>query len=132
MAEPVRVIRMSPEGDPVSGMSAWEPISRDSVLSGQADERRHRFYMSDRKLPGQIRVGVWEAGAYCEKLVNYPKDEFMYVIEGSVTIIAENGHKEKFEKGDSFFMPAGFSGVWFQDEPMKKYFMVFDPHDSGD
>jgi uncharacterized cupin superfamily protein len=132
MSEPIRVIRMHPDGDPVGGMTAWEAISHDNVVEGEGRDRRHRFYVGDRKLPGQIRVGIWEATAYTEKLENYPKDEFMYVIEGSVTIVEEDGREKTFVEGESFFMPSGFTGLWKQDEPMKKYFMVFDAYDSGD
>ncbi|WP_287149990.1 cupin domain-containing protein [Mesorhizobium sp.] len=114
-------------------MSAWEAIAHEHVVAGDLPrQRRHRFYVGERRLPGQIRVGIWEATAYTERLVNYPKDEFMYVIEGSVTIVEEDGREETFGQGDSFFMPAGFTGLWRQDEAIKKYFMVFDAHDSGD
>lgn len=45
------------------------------------------------------------------------------MIEGSVTIIEEDVRRETLNKGQSFFMPGGFTGLWQQDEPMKKYFM---------
>ncbi|RUU48464.1 hypothetical protein EOD08_02500 [Mesorhizobium sp. M6A.T.Ca.TU.002.02.2.1] len=35
-------------------------------------------------------------------------------------------------KGDSFFMPSGFTGQWKQAETMKKYFMIFDASAGGD
>ncbi|WP_366512141.1 cupin domain-containing protein [Mesorhizobium sp.] len=47
-------------------------------------------------------------------------------------MVEPDGRTETFAKGDSFFMPCGFSGLWQQDEPMKKYFMVFDAYDSDD
>lgn len=132
MQQPIRVIRLHENGDPKDGMSPWEPIAHDKVLEGTPRQRRHRFFVSDRLRAGQVRVGIWQATAYTERLENYPKDEFMYVIEGSVTIIEPDGRTETFTKGDSFFMPCGFAGLWQQDEPMKKYFMVFDAYDSDD
>lgn len=132
MSEPIRVIRLTPDGDPISGMTPWKNFAHDNVIAGEPRERRHRFYIGERLRPGQIRVGIWEATAYTEKLENYPKDEFMYVIEGSVTIVEEDGRQETFAKGDSFFMPSGFTGLWKQDETMKKYFMIFDAYNSGD
>ncbi|MER8748007.1 cupin domain-containing protein [Mesorhizobium sp. M1050] len=125
MSEPIRVIRLTPDGDPVTGMTPWEPISHNNVIAGEPKERRHRFYVGERVQPGQVYVGIWEATQYTEELKNYPDDEFMYVIEGSVTIIEEDGRKNTFVKGDSFFMPSGFNGIWEQKETMKKYFMVF-------
>ncbi|TJV97102.1 MAG: DUF861 domain-containing protein [Mesorhizobium sp.] len=123
MSDVIRVIRLSPNGD--HGLSPWENIPADRVIDGEAQDRRHRFYVGDRQ-SGQVRVGVWEATAYSEKIENYPKDEFMYVIKGSVTIVEEDGKEETFVAGESFFMPVGFSGVWKQNETMKKYFMVYD------
>ncbi|RUW12192.1 DUF861 domain-containing protein [Mesorhizobium sp. M1A.F.Ca.IN.020.06.1.1] len=113
-------------------MSPWEPIAHDNVLKGRPRQRRHRFFVSDRTAAGQVRVGIWEATAHTEMLENYPKDEFMNVIEGSVTIVEPYGRMEIFIKADSFSMPCGFTGLWQQDEPMKKYFMVFDAFLSGD
>jgi uncharacterized cupin superfamily protein len=132
MSQPIRVIRLTPNGDPTTGMTPWQKISHDGVIAGEPKDRRHRFYIGDRLMPGQIRVGVWEATAYTEKLENYPKDEFMHVIEGSVTIIEEDGRESTFKTGDSFFMPSGFTGLWKQSETMKKYFMVFDASDGRD
>ncbi|MER9177551.1 cupin domain-containing protein [Mesorhizobium sp. M0955] len=132
MSEATRVIRLTPDGDPAHGMTPWEAISHDRVVVGEPKDRRHRFYIGDRLRPGQVRVGLWEATAYTEKIKNYPKDEFMHVIEGSVTIVEEDGREKTFVKGDSFFMPSGFTGLWKQEETMKKYFMVFDASDSGD
>ena len=132
MSEPVRVVRLLPDGDPVTGMTRWEKIDHDGVIEGEPRDRRHRFFIGDRTNAGQVRVGVWEATAYTERMTNYPKDEFMVVIEGSVTIVEEDGREKTFVKGDSFFMPSGFTGIWKQEETMKKYFMVFDAHDSGD
>ncbi|MER8436837.1 cupin domain-containing protein [Mesorhizobium sp. M1312] len=122
----LRVIRLSPNGDDVQGLSDWENIPAHRVLAGkEAKVRRHKFFGGDRS-GGQVRVGVSEATAYSEKIDNYPKDEFMHVIEGSVTIIHHDGREETFVAGDSFFMPSGFNGVWKQTETIKKYFMVFD------
>ena len=73
-----------------------------------------------------ILATVWDATAYTGRLEIYPKDELMVEIEGSVTIIDDDNRKETFKKEDSLFMPAGFTGVWKQEETMNKYFMVFD------
>jgi uncharacterized cupin superfamily protein len=124
MPELIRVIRLSRNGGDL-GLTQWETIPENRVIKGDAKDRRHRFFVGDRP-SGQVRVGVWEATAYSENIESYPKDEFMSVIEGSVTIIDPDGQEETFVVGESFFMPRGFTGIWKQTETMKKYFMVFD------
>jgi uncharacterized cupin superfamily protein len=113
--------------DTAQVLSKWTDISHENVVSGQAKERTHEVF--NKELPGlnQVRVGVWEAEPYKEKMVDYPCNEFMYIIEGSCIITEEDGHREKFFKGDSFFMPSGFNGYWEQTEYMKKYYMIAEP-----
>ena len=119
MSDVSRVIRL----DPQSPMSAWESISHDGVVDGELKERRHDYFKADRSDSGSVKVGLWEASAYTERVVDYPCDELMVILEGSVTIIHEDGQEESFKVGDVLFMPRGFTGYWKQDEPMKKIFM---------
>ncbi len=78
-----------------------------------------------------MRVGIWEATAYSEKIDKYAADEIMFVLEGSVTIIGEDGDENTFGPGDCCFMPRGFSGVWKQSETMEKLHMTVDDPDGG-
>ncbi len=129
MSEISRVIRLRADGDPGSGMTQWQPITGDSVVGGDDPrDRFHRFLVASRGNTGEMHVGVWEATAYSERVVDYPCDEIMFVLEGSVTVIDEDGHEETFKQGDCFFMPLGYTGLWKQDETMKKFHMsVYRP-----
>ncbi len=127
MREIVRVIRLHPEGSAESGMGPWQIVDHDNVISPNAKDRAVEMVNRELIEPSRVRVGIWEAQPYKEKLVNYQCNEFMHVIEGSCTIIEEDGRKERFSKGDSFFMPLGFNGIWEQEETMKKYYMIVEP-----
>lgn len=70
-----------------------------------------------------LRSGIWRSGPYTESYESYPVDEFMYVLEGSVTLESETA-SETFRKGDAFLLPKGFKGTWRQTEPMLKYYMM--------
>ena len=126
MNEHPRVIRLHSDGNPKAGMSPWEPITYDAVVEGEPKQRLHKFFVATRGNTGEMRVGVWEATAYTEKIEDYPADEFMFVLEGSVTIIDRDGQEDTFRKGDCFFMPRGFTGYWKQNETIKKFHMTVD------
>lgn len=117
---------MHPDGSPITGMGMWNDMTHDGIISGDTRDRTHEVFSKDLLEGNRVRVGVWEAKPYKEKLVNYPCNEFMYVIEGSCTIVEEDGNREKFIQGECFFIPSGFNGYWEQDEPMKKYYMIVE------
>ena len=126
-----RIVRLYADGDPESGMSRWSPITYDAVIEGEPQSRLHKFFVANRGGVGEMRVGVWEATAYSEKIDNYAADEIMFVLEGSVTILSDDGEEDTLRRGDCFFMPRGFSGIWKQTETMKKLHMTVDDPDGG-
>lgn len=80
----------------------------------------HIYYHNDER---QVRSGIWRASAYTEWYEDYPCDEFMYVLEGSVTL-ENDDFCETYSKGDAFLVPKGFRGYWKQTEPMLKYYVM--------
>ena len=127
MSKIVRVIRLHPDGSPQSGMGPWKIMDHENILSSEAKDRAVEMFNTELTEPSRVRVGVWEAQPYKEKLIDYQCNEFMHVIAGSCTIIEEDGRKETFSMGESFFMPAGFNGIWEQEETMKKFYMIVEP-----
>ena len=122
MSDETRVIRLNPGGDPETGMTPGKFAG--DVTDGVPEERVHRFFVTKRESMSEMRVGVYEGSAYTEKVVDYPCDELSFVLEGSVTIIDEDGHDEVFNKGDCLFLPQGFNGFWKQSDNFKKYHMT--------
>lgn len=51
---------------------------------------------------------------------DYPADEFMVVLEGEVTL-ENDSFSETYRKGDAFFVPKGFKGVWRQPVALLKF-----------
>lgn len=120
----IPVIRLHPDGEGAE-FNPWQDVTHDGVIEGTPQDRNLIYFDQRRDMKGRSRVGIWESTAYAEKITDYPADEFMVVLEGSCTIVDADGHEEVFTVGDSFFMPKGFNGIWRQDSPMKKYFMMF-------
>jgi uncharacterized protein len=121
-----KVVRLNGEGSVNKVFAPWTAVTHASVIEGSPKERSALFFEQMRDDPGNVRIGIWESTAYAEKIVDYDKDEFMVVLEGSCIIVDDDGSEEQFETGDAFFMPKGFTGIWRQTEPMKKYFAMVD------
>lgn len=75
---------------------------------------------------GQFFAGVWqgEVGAW---RVHYTEHEFCHLLEGRVALHDEAGGSATFVAGDSFVIPAGFSGTWEVLEPARKLYAIFEP-----
>jgi uncharacterized cupin superfamily protein len=95
----------------------------DRVLSGDP-QHTARNYFSDTT--GQLFAGVWESTPGRWR-VTYTENEFCHITHGTVTIEATDGTRCSFTAGDSFVIPAGFSGVWHVIEPLRKLYVIFEP-----
>lgn len=121
----IETLLLSPAGNPDAGMGEWQLMTEADLLTPAPRERNAMLYQSAEGDPRIVKIGVWECEAYAEQMTNYPYDEYMRVIEGSVTITAIGGEAKTYTVGDSFFMPKGFTGIWQQTETMKKYFAIY-------
>jgi uncharacterized protein len=119
MKYPIKFSGMGPEG----WMNAANvPLETAKLIEGKALGLDHIYFR--RETPG-IRSGIWRAEPYTDFYEDYPCDEFMYVLEGSVTL-ENDDFTETYSKGDAFFVPKGFRGYWRQTEPMLKFYVMID------
>ncbi len=122
---------LSPNESINERLSDWQdmPLVGD-ILQGKPQERFHRVFEAMIQSPTQVRAGVWEATAYAEKLVDYPYNEIVFVVEGSISIINAHGKETRFGSGDCFFLKKGFNGVWQQHEKIRIFHMTVDPQET--
>lgn len=73
-----------------------------------------------RSLDGRFLVDVAEYEPVTLKLVDWPVDELMYLLQGQVAITDQAGNSRTYGAGDSFLMPRGFNGSWHQSVSVKK------------
>lgn len=110
-----------------SGPEGWKdaadvPLETAELLTAQPFGLDHAYF--EKETPG-VRAGLWRSTPYTEFYESYPCTEFMYVIEGSVTLENED-FSETYSKGEAFLVPKGFRGYWKQTEPMLKYYVMID------
>ena len=122
------ITRLCANGDVVNGMSPWTAMPLvGAILDGEPEERFHHVFEDIIQSPTKVRAGVWEATAYSEKLTDYPFNEIVFLLEGSMSIIDSGGVEERFDPGDCFFLEKGFNGVWKQHGTIKIFHMTVDP-----
>jgi len=125
------ITRLGVNGHPTRGMSPWSemPLVGDAVGNAAPTERFFRAFDKVIDTPSEVRAGVWEATAYAEKITDYPYNEIVFVVEGSISILDEDKNEERFEPGDCFFLEKGFNGEWRQHSKLKIFHMTVDPSD---
>ncbi len=109
----------------INGPTGWlnkkdELLEAADLISGRPLGLDHAYYEKDKPL---LKAGIWRSSPYTEYFEDYQYDEFMYLLEGSVTVESEKS-KETFWKGDAFLLPKGFKGYWKQEESVLKYYVL--------
>ncbi|MCG6889582.1 MAG: cupin domain-containing protein [Gammaproteobacteria bacterium] len=123
-----KVIRLGRDDGGGQQMSPWAPMPLvGEFLDGTPQERFYRVFDCKINTASQVRAGIWEATRYAEKLIDYPYHEIVFVIEGSISILDELGHEERFYPGECFFLEKGFNGTWKQHETIRILHMTVDP-----
>jgi uncharacterized cupin superfamily protein len=75
---------------------------------------------------GQFFAGRWSST--CGKWrVRYSESEFCQLLRGRVRIVSDTGVVSEFGPGESFLMPAGFSGSWEVLVDCEKLYAIFEP-----
>jgi len=69
--------------------------------------------------------GLYKSGPSKFTTDGYKVDEFMYFLEGSVTLTSEDGTVHEIGPGDSASIPKGWKGTW--DSPgYVKYYVIYE------
>jgi uncharacterized cupin superfamily protein len=117
-----KVTKFGDKGPADTGMVEWETIDPAGLESGEPVQRGHLYY-NDEDMG--LMVGVWDCTPMTAKMGAYDVDEFMYVLEGSVTMELEDGSSTTVSAGESFVIPKGLVCKWVQTEYMRKFFVIY-------
>ena len=102
---------------------AVEEGKPSNVLAGNPVTQVQNYYSDPT---GQFFAGVWES-APGKWAVNYTEEEFCTFLAGKAILTGEDGTSETFITGDAFIIPRGFKGTWETVEPVKKWYVIFEP-----
>ena len=119
----LKITRMEPHGPADTGMVEWDPILAETLESGSPVQRGHLYFNDESK---GLMSGVWDCTPFTGKMEPYSVNEFMLVLEGSVTMVLADGSEETIRAGEAFVIPKGLLCQWKQPEYIRKYFVIFD------
>lgn len=119
MTLPIKFDKSGPEGWKQAADIALETAD---LKTDQPMGLDHVYFQDDKP---DVRAGIWRSSAYTEFYEDYPCTEFMYILDGTVTL-ENDDFSQTYTKGDAFLVPKGFRGYWKQTEPMLKYYVMID------
>ena len=67
-----------------------------------------------------IHAGVYQSSPAKLALEDYPSDELMFVLSGSVTVTEKDGGSTTYYPGDAFILHKGFEGTFEMRGPFRK------------
>ncbi len=113
-----QIIDLTP---PPGNWPALPPMPAGDIASGSADQTGVQMLES----PG-LSIGFWGCSPWVATPGPYPWDEFMILLEGSVTIRLPDGRAETIREGEAFFIPKGLDCQWDQPDPVRKIYVIFE------
>ena len=99
----------------------------ENLAAGEAPHAGAHVFFTDPS--GQATAGIWTCTAPYTTVgvVPYPTEEFIYLLEGDITISGPSFGSATFKAGDAFFIPKGLPLTWSQSQNVRKCFVVFAP-----
>ncbi|WP_262691259.1 cupin domain-containing protein [Kordiimonas aestuarii] len=94
----------------------------DSELGKYKTEDLENFLSADKKFDS----GMYKSGPSKFTIEHYGVDEFMYFIEGGVTLTSADGTVTEIKAGDAVTIGKDWHGVWESDGYMKIY-VIYSP-----
>ena len=105
----------APTTDPITAdLDWWTPVEGSPTM---------KTWLEHQTDDGKFLTGYGQAtpGSY---RVDYIGDEYIYMFEGEVTLIEDGGETRTFKAGDTFFIEAGFKGIWKTEKTIRKLFAI--------
>jgi uncharacterized cupin superfamily protein len=96
----------------------WTIVGEGRPVTGE----RTDYVSTDER----FYVGYSQYSKMTLELRDWPGDEFMYLIEGTVEITSADGACRTYGPGDMWVMPKGFTGTWKQLGPIRKINIIYD------
>jgi uncharacterized cupin superfamily protein len=94
----------------------------ENLLAGEPRQRVANYYTDPSE---QFFAGTWSS-TRGKWRVRYTEHEFCHMLRGSVVITSDAGERCDFSGGDTFVIPAGFSGTWEVVQDCVKLYAIFE------
>jgi len=118
-----KIVRFEANGPNDEGLQDWGPIAPAELETGTPVQHGHLYH---EIAASGFSAGVWDCTAMTEKFGPYGVDEFMLLLEGSVTMVLADGNEVTINAGEPFIIPKGLPCQWKQEGYVRKYFVILE------
>ena len=124
MSNEPSVIRLEPNGPADTGLEEMQLDPAD--FQSELPRQQVHVYFEDEALG--LSVGVWTTTSMQEAFGPYPGDEFMWVLEGQVSMVDADENATLIRQGETFCIRNAIPISWKQDGFLRKFYMTYaDP-----
>ena len=116
------IIRFAP-GGPTGDLERLDDFPASILESGRPIQHGHAYFDDSKH---GFTAGVWDCTPFTTTLRPYPFNEFMLILEGSVTIVEPGRRETTIQSGEAFAIPQGLNCQWKQTVYLRKYYVVFE------
>jgi uncharacterized cupin superfamily protein len=114
-------------GDAAGAIFEREDMSRTEHEDGHVTLDVTTLLSSD----GKFASGMYRSGKTRSEITEpYGVDEFMYFLEGSVTLTSSDGTVHTIEAGEGVTIPKEWTGIW-ETEGYTKIWVIYSADGSG-
>jgi uncharacterized cupin superfamily protein len=102
-----------------SQLTELDPWPEETRISGSL---RHweKVVFKGEELVGDI----WKSEPGILRDIDYPFDQVVFILEGSLILTPDEGEVQHYKKGDVFLYPKGFTGLWEMPEDYKELIII--------
>jgi len=121
MSNEQRVIRLEAYGPADTGMAEMQLDPAD--FQSELPQQHIHVYYEDEEIG--LSVGVWDTTSMQEAFGPYPGDEFMWLLEGQVSMVEGDGKETLVKQGDTFCIRNAIPISWKQVGFLRKFYMTY-------
>jgi len=110
----------------------FEPNGPGNVgLKGNDRETSKIYHYYKSKADERVAAGIWSSPDFSGRMRKVTNTEFIYILEGAVTLADKSGREETFKVGDAVLIPRGTEFQWKKTDNLKEYWVIFDREAAG-
>ena len=110
---------------------AGKIFERDNLIKETKDGKTTLDVTTLKSSDGKFASGMYRAGpSRFEVTKPYGVDEFMYFVEGGVTLTSSDGSKQVIGAGEAVTIPKEWTGVW-ETDGYTKIWVIYSEDGSG-
>ena len=101
----------------LTGPEGWSTAAADKT-------KTHVYYTAKAHPEAQAGISASQPNTFGPRRNNY--SEFIYIVDGSLTLVDKSGREETFRPRDAVIIPRGVDYTWKQTEALRTQWVKFD------